>query len=103
MVVLPPGNRVIDVPLLALLRSTTEQDHEALAIFAEIDAESRSKINFVLVDTTAHALHVGEVALRQARYSCRDLDRSRRVQTIEPCGVKAATTRVEVLENFDWV
>ena len=94
MVVLPPGNRVIDVPLLALLRSTTEQDHEALAIFAKINAESRSKIDSVLVSTTAHALYIREVPLCQARHSYRDLNRSRRVQTMEPCGVKAATIRV---------
>jgi hypothetical protein len=61
LVVLPSGDRIGDVSLLPLLGSAAEQDHQNLAILAEIDAIARAKVEFVFVNTCADALNARKI------------------------------------------
>src|SRR5581483_10212674 len=64
LIILPSGQGGIDVLLLALFRPSAEQDDEALAVLAEVNAIARSKIDATLHDSGTDAFHVREVALR---------------------------------------
>jgi hypothetical protein len=52
LVVLPQFDSVTDVPLLPLLRSAAEQDHEPFAVLTEVNSVARSKINGALVNAS---------------------------------------------------
>src|ERR1019366_8952334 len=100
-VVLPSGLRVLNVLLLPFLGSTSEQDDQAFAVFAEINAEARTEIDSALVNPAANALHIGEVALRQPRNRHSHLGCGWRAQAFKPFGIRAAVVPVEVFENLD--
>src|SRR6476646_8585166 len=61
LVVGPSFVRVSNVLVLTLLRSASEQDHDGVAIFAEIDPISWPKIDSVLEHAGTDALDVREV------------------------------------------
>jgi PleD family two-component response regulator len=42
--------------LLPLLRATAEQDHKAVAVLAEVDAESRAEVDLAFKDAGTDAL-----------------------------------------------
>jgi hypothetical protein len=52
--------------LLAFFRSAAKEDHEPLAVFAEVNPLARTKINPVLVDTSPNALGIRKIALLHA-------------------------------------
>jgi hypothetical protein len=51
-----------NIVLLALFRSTTEQNHEAFAIFSQINSVTWTKIYPTFEHTRTNALDVREVA-----------------------------------------
>jgi hypothetical protein len=73
-VVLPPGLRRGDIFLLALFRPASNQDHESVTIFPEVNPIARTKINPILVDTTSNSLGVGKIALLHPRQRSGDFD-----------------------------
>jgi hypothetical protein len=60
--------RRINVPLLPLLCSTRQQDHDRVAISPKINPEARPEIDSVFQHAFSDALHVGEIALLDAGY-----------------------------------
>ena len=94
---MPSGNGVVDVFLLPLLGSATEQNDDCFAILSEIDAVTWAKINPILVDAGANALGVREISKSEAIENCGHLLRRLRVQEIKPLAKRAAAALVQVL------
>jgi len=102
-VVLPPRQCRLDIFLLAFFRAASDQDHQPIAIFAEVNSIARAKINPVFVNTVPNALSVGKIALLQASQSRRHLGCRLSVQAVKPVGVGTAPQTVKVFAYFDHV
>ena len=76
--------RRIDIPLLALLGPTREQDHQHRTVLSEIHAVARSKIDPIFKDALANRFDAGEIALLQPDDGARDLGSCYRFQLRKP-------------------
>jgi hypothetical protein len=90
---------IVDVPLLALLRATGQQDYERLAILSEIDPVSGTEIHPVLEHAAADTFYIREIALPDPNQggghpSCR-----LGVEPLEPFAEWATATTVNVLPD----
>jgi hypothetical protein len=54
--------RRLDRFLLALLATSTKQNHEPVSIFAEIDPVTWAKVDFALVDASPHSFDTRPIA-----------------------------------------
>ena len=61
-IVLPVGQRGSDIALLAILGASSEQNHQSLTVFAEVNPITWSEVDLVLKHTGTDALHVREIA-----------------------------------------
>src|SRR5262245_10143855 len=100
-VILPPVLSRLNVVLLVLLGSTRDENHERIAVLAEIDAVARSEIDPAFEYACADTLHIRKVAHFHTRQRSSDLGCRRCVQTVEPAGERASAGRVEVLSYDD--
>jgi hypothetical protein len=57
-IVLPPRHRVVNVCLLAFLRSSRKEDHQSLAILPEVNPVPWPEIDDALLDAGAYAFYV---------------------------------------------
>src|SRR5258708_4720068 len=96
----PTGYRVPDVPLLTLLASAAQQNHNAFAIFAEVNSVSRAKINPVLEYAEAYAFDIGEVTLAHSGDRNRYFGRGLRVQVVKPLSVTADAIASQIFEDL---
>src|SRR6266849_5618155 len=78
LVVGPSLLRCRDVLLLAALGTSRQQNHEPVAVLAEIDPVSWPEIDPEFLDPCPDALDVGKVAKLDARQRDRDRDRDLR-------------------------
>src|SRR5258707_13413870 len=100
-VVVPPGDCVFDVFLLALLNPATEQDHKNLAILAEVNSIARSKIQLVFVNAAANSLCVRKITQSNPRNGRSHFGGSLGIEAVEPFSERTASTGVEVFADFD--
>jgi hypothetical protein len=101
LVILPTGDRVLDVALLALFGPSAEHDSEAVAIFAKIDPITRTEIDPVLEYAASHALNLREVSQGKPGQSRCYLGRCLWVETLEPQAIWVSTPIVDVFANID--
>lgn len=84
LVVCPPAARLLDVPLLLLLRSTAQQDDELNSIAAEVDPIPGSPVDAPFQNTGTHGLHIAKIAFRHPPERFSDFPRCVSVQMLEP-------------------
>jgi len=58
LVLLPPSKCGGDIFLLAFFRPATKKDYKPVAVFAEVNPVTRTKINSVLVNTGPNPLGI---------------------------------------------
>jgi hypothetical protein len=90
-----------DILLLPFLRAATDQNHKAVAILAEIDAETWAEVDFVFKDTEPNAPDLGEVPLLHAGKRDRHFGGSGSVESVEPLGKSFVSAFVDVAAEFD--
>lgn len=101
-VVFPAVERQVNIALLAFFRAAAEEDHERVAVLAEVKAVARTKVDTVFVNASANALGVGEIALLDACQSSCHLCGRFSVQTVRPVRERTATCAVEIFAHFDY-
>ena len=95
------GMRLVDVSLLAFLRSAANKNYEPVAILAEVNPVTRTKIDPVLKQAGPGALSARKIALLNARQSNRNFGRRLGVQPVGPRCKRATSAAVKVLAYFD--
>src|SRR5262245_24586790 len=87
------------VAVLALLRPAAEQNHDRIAVLAEVDSMTRPEIDAVLEHAGAHALHVREVAQLQPANRNRHFRGRCGVERLKPACEGTRPCAVEVLKD----
>ncbi|MFA7624919.1 MAG: hypothetical protein WCY47_08225, partial [Pusillimonas sp.] len=87
-VIVPQGQRSVDILLLTLLAATTKQNNNFQTVFRKIDAITRPSINFVLTNAP-EPFDVRQVALLHSCSCYADLGCRYRIQRFEPFGIGA--------------
>jgi hypothetical protein len=90
---------VLDVILLTPLGSSPEQDHQFIALSAEIDAVSRSEIDPVFQHAVSNTFDIGKIALLYTDKSNCDLDSGRCVEVLELGRKRASLAKVDVFDD----
>src|SRR5260370_37471738 len=88
-----------DIAILALLRSAAEQNHDCVAVLAEVDAISRPEIDAVLEYAGTHALDVREVSQLQSTNCSRYFRGCCGVKGLKPACEGTRPCAVEVLKD----
>src|ERR1035437_3957536 len=102
LLVLPPSRLgIFNVRVLALLGSTTEQDHQRIAVLSEVNAISGAPIEPVFGDSLTHWLKTGRIALGNAFHGGGHLDCSCNVQFVEPISVFVLASEILVFLDRD--
>src|SRR5437899_9419900 len=76
------------VLLLAALPTFRQQNHQPVAVPAEVDPVSWSEIDPELLDPCADALHIGKVTKPDTRQRDRDLRGGLGIETLKPVPVR---------------
>ena len=76
-----------------------EQNHDGVAIFAEIDAIPRAEIDSVLEHAGADTFDVREISKLQPPKCCRNFGGGGSVETPKPGGKRARTCAIEIFED----
>ena len=100
--VLPELTATLDarnVAVLVLLRPAAQQNHDSVAVLAEVDSISRSEIDAVLEDAGTDALHVREVAQLQSSSGVCHFRSCGGVERLKPAGEGTRPCAVEVLQD----
>src|SRR5450759_1398222 len=100
-VVLPIGDRRVDVALLPLLRAARQQDQQCVPVAPEIDSVSRPEIDLVFQHALADGFYVGEIALLHPGDNASNLGARYRVQIREPFSERLAAIRSHVITNLE--
>jgi hypothetical protein len=87
------------VALLTLLRATTEQDDQGIAVAAEIDAVGGPPIDAVLADGS-DPLHAGRVTYFEPQLRGGDLGRGLRIKPPEPASIRAGAVLPDIFNNL---
>src|ERR671918_705541 len=88
-----------DVPVLASLGASRQQDHEARAVPAEIHPVPRPPVDPVLQNTAAHALDVRKIADLDPSEGDGDFRSGSRVQVLEPSRERAVPALIHILPD----
>jgi cytochrome c553 len=88
-----------DVAVLPLLGPAAEQNHDSVALLAEVDAIAWPEIDAVLEDAGTHALYVREVAQLQSPNRGGHFRGCDSVECLKPLGEGSQPDAVEVLED----
>jgi hypothetical protein len=99
--ILPIRPSVLDIALLALLGATSQQDHQHIAIAAEIHPVARPEIQSVFKHALASRLYVGEVALLHPGDRACHLGSRHRLHIREPFGKRLAAIVGHVVTDFE--
>lgn len=62
LVIFPASERELDVFVLAVLRSAAQKNHDALAMFPEIDPVTGSKIDPALENSRSNTFYIRKVS-----------------------------------------
>ena len=100
LVVLPVCARRINIALLALLRSTGQQNHQGFAIAPEINPIAGPEIDAEFEYPFANRFYVGEVTPLQPGYRTRNFSSGDKVQILEPVGKRVIALRRDVIPAF---
>ena len=93
--------RQIDIALLPLLGSASQQDDNRLAIPTEINPIARTEIDPIFQHTFSHAFDVGEIALLHAGKRADNLGAGCRVQFRKPFGERTLVCRGQIVTDFN--
>ncbi len=88
-----------NVAALALLRPAAEQDHDSVAVLAEVDSIARSKIDAGLKDAGTDAFHVREIAQFQSPNRGGHFRGCDGVERLKPLSERTRPGMVEVLKD----
>ena len=95
----------IDVPGLALLGATIQQDNElrysTISLQTKVDSISRSIADLPLADTATNQFNVSHQASTDSIDCGRNFRRRSRVQIVESLAVGRVATIVEKLQKFN--
>src|SRR5258706_16419629 len=91
-----------DVLLLEALGTSRQQNHEPVAVLAEVDPVSWPEIDPEFLDPCPDALDVGKVAKRDARQRDRDLRGGLSIEALKPGPVRAVSICIVVFKNLHW-
>jgi hypothetical protein len=100
-VVLPIGDRRVDVALLPLLRSAGQQDKQWLPVARKIDPISRAEIDLVFQHALADGFYVGKIALLHPGDDTGNLGARYRVQIRKPFSERLVAIRSYVITDFE--
>jgi len=89
------------IVLLALFRSTTEENDDLLAVFGEIDAITGTVIDSMFVNATADALRAREILQSDTIESRCHLPGGFCIQPIEPFAKRAAAALVSIFAQLE--
>jgi len=101
LVILPDRLRASDVPLLALLRATANQNDESFAVLAEVDAIARPEIDLVFGHAFADRLDRRRMPLRDPLQCDRHFDGGLPFKRSKPHTERASPFVVNILPNND--
>ena len=87
---------------LPLLRASTQQNHDALAILAEVDPVARPEVDLEFVHAAAHAFDIREVPLTEPSQRHGRPRRRGRIQVLEPARKRRPAGGVQELPNVDF-
>ena len=90
-----------DVLLLPFLRAATDQNHKAVAILAELDAETWAEVDLAFKDAETNALDLREISLLHARKRDRHPGGGRGIESVEPLGESFDSAFVDVAADLD--
>jgi hypothetical protein len=90
-----------DVLLLPFLCAPTNENHNALAILAEVDALAGAEVDLVFKDAGTHALDVREIPLLHPRERDSHLGGCRRVELFQPRGEAFVSVFIDVAAKLD--
>jgi len=90
-----------DIPLLPLLGSACQQDHQHLTIASEIDPVSRTKIDSVFEHACSNGFHVREISLLDPRQRNRDLGARNGIQMRKPITEGTSSVPGDEVADFE--
>ena len=90
-----------DVLSLPFLRAATDQDHKAVAILAEVDAETWAEVDLAFKDAETNALDLREISLLHARKRDRHPGGGRGIESVEPLGEAFVSAFVDIAADLD--
>jgi len=90
---------MLDVPLLAFLRPSSQENDELIAVFTEIDAIAGSKIDAIFVDTATHTLYIREISALKPGQGDGHFSRSFGVEVFKPHAKRALSVGSKVFPD----
>jgi hypothetical protein len=87
--------------LLAFFGTSAEQDYKSITILAKINTVSRSEIDPAFENALSDTFGRRKITLLHSDESSGDLARGRRIEPIEPFGIRAVAISADILSDCD--
>jgi hypothetical protein len=92
--------RCVDIALLPLLRASSQQDDNGVAVPAEINPVAGTEVDAIFQNAFANAFDIGEIALLHSSQRTSDLGGSSSVQLRKPFGKRLLAVRGDIVADL---